>query len=557
VLRVNSDLYRTYVSPSAQVASVGTATGFGYSLYQRYLSGSSVVDMLPKHQTFELLIGSRKGRLGDRSCVNNQVNALLTPKVTGRTVSDGLFVYDKDAAFLQAKLRQRYTDMPTLVGECAYSVQNTGYAMLSPSWGDMLYKTDPIVPDRNNVFVARRSYGFKWVPLSSSIFGLIRTVVYIGLYEHCTSSMYSNYVDAKLDTWAETVSVANGVVTYHKSAAIRRTATSRSGDFSLIWGCWLGNLDPLQLSASVWAQLDHRDDGSSVIPRVTYSNVMDARCNDEKNINDLLFHLACGMFHCVNNSADNRPADKQLYDMSLTALDQCSYTQCNSIAFLTDIRRIGSEIGDAVKLIHDPTNLRAWSQLYLGLRYGTRLTASDIQSIASGLREARSRLNGRRFSVVRSMLSEELPSGRKGWSASRELRFKIGYISDKNLLNAVQATLYDWDLLPTFENVWDLIPLSFVVDWVVNISALCDQIDKRDYVKRIDVLGCTDSYKDTYITDIDLTAYGFEKAPVSFTIYNRTTSPSLPRPRISLDWGHSSGINILDAVAILINKLVK
>jgi hypothetical protein len=55
--------------------------------------------------------------------------------------------------------------------------------------------------------------------------------------------------------------------------------------------------------------------------------------------------------------------------------------------------------------------------------------------------------------------------------------------------NGVMTTinnLMKWDAWPTLENTWDLIPLSFVVDWFLPVQDILGQIDaavQAPYIK--------------------------------------------------------------------------
>lgn len=557
MLVTNQTLCQTYASPAVTVSSSWVNVGICYSCYYSEKSSNEQVASFPRHQLYEGLISGPKSRLGDRPCTNYQVHARLLPQITGRSATNGITNFDGNSTDLQNYLRLKFTDRPTVIGECAFNSNMSGTAIIHPSWGSFQLRNNPIITGQRNQSIKIRSTGYYWIPLSSVQFGLVRTSVTVSQYENATS-IYMDAVSVTLTSWVESFKLVNGVYTSTQSAGTTLRCSSRKSDtYALAMGCINGNLNPLALGGEIWSSFDHHIDDSKPHLTMTYSDAADSRCSNPVSHKALQERLAMGMLVCSNTTNENYPSNSQWHDMSLTALDNCAYTSCNSIAFLRDFRRFGSEIEDGLKLLKNPLSLKAWSSLYLGVRYGSRLTMSDLKSIGDGLREAKYRLKSKRFSVVRSKLTTDLQVNYKGWTAKREMIFKIGYRTDKDLLHLVTVNLYNWGLLPTTENLWDLVPYSFVLDWFVGINKLCSAIDRRGLEQSLDILGCTYSYKDTYTTTIDLTEFGYEATTVSYTVYHRYTRSSLPHATLFVDWGHSSSINLVDAVFLLIQRILK
>jgi hypothetical protein len=101
--------------------------------------------------------------------------------------------------------------------------------------------------------------------------------------------------------------------------------------------------------------------------------------------------------------------------------------------------------------------------------------------------------------------------------------------------------LIDWDVFPTFQNLWDLIPLSFVLDWFVDFEKYFDIVDQASYATWLQVLEVLSSTKTTF-HQVPLDKFlPIQKqgriviGSVNYSRYVRVVSPYLTIPRLRLE----------------------
>lgn len=194
------------------------------------------------------------------------------------------------------------------------------------------------------------------------------------------------------------------------------------------------------------------------------------------------------------------------------------------LKYPSDIRiKFGQVLGDAVSnsraleintgmwfkeflsLITHPTDTflgwidtlpKSISNLYLTWHYGLRLTIKDFRTMVSSLLEryCSNYYQHDKVSVSSSLTTEwrDITIGDVPFKVRETYACKIYYspISLESVENAT-ALLRDWDLFPTFANLWDMIPYSFVIDWFTNLGDLFSALDSQLMATELPLIGCT------------------------------------------------------------------
>lgn len=242
-------------------------------------------------------------------------------------------------------------------------------------------------------------------------------------------------------------------------------------------------------------------------------------------------------------------------DLCDSAVDNCHFVDINSIAYLKEA--VGY-LELLVQVIHGdfgklPSSL---SDLWLSGRYGVRLTVSDTESLRSGLQRA---VNGRSpYETVHSRASCSPSHSSMFSSYTQALAYKI-YLADdwSKVLKGIRKMM-DWDIWPTLQNSWDLIPFSFIIDWFVDVGTIFEKDDIVNYWQYLNITSCVWSFKDVAKPTSGLVKLdGLDVAMSDFTIkrYTRKVQSSPDYPSFDLNNGSGlSSTHILDAGAIIIQR---
>jgi hypothetical protein len=183
--------------------------------------------------------------------------------------------------------------------------------------------------------------------------------------------------------------------------------------------------------------------------------------------------------------------------------------------------------------------------------YGINLTAKDTARII-GITAKRCR---RRSDDVLVQRTSSLGSYSSDQGHGRfDKHWKVYYRSTDTGLAGVINELYRADMMLTTENVWDLIPYSFVVDWFADIQNFCDQMDANGHLASLPVVFVVES--ELVLTEIDqplLRDYFGASGIVSSEFYNRTGSRTLPlSPVLPTFEGVRYDPNVLTASALTV-----
>jgi len=107
---------------------------------------------------------------------------------------------------------------------------------------------------------------------------------------------------------------------------------------------------------------------------------------------------------------------------------------------------------------------------------------------------------------------------------------------------------------PTLENIWDLIPYSFVVDWFIDIGGLLERVDTRLRLLRLNIRYTTMSKKDIVRYNIRPSV----ELPLSGTVekvhYHRWVSDQCPVPALSAQPTFQGFNHWLESGALILSR---
>lgn len=165
------------------------------------------------------------------------------------------------------------------------------------------------------------------------------------------------------------------------------------------------------------------------------------------------------------------------YEMSRHArelIEAVNDYDSNAIAYAADLRSAGSTIREILHLTADFKNPKAWAKAWLSYQFGDRLQIADTAELFESIE--RSLSHRQLYTKVRKTLNWSSSSTTYRETHSLTSHLIVANSSYNDVMTGIK-NLMRWDAWPTLENTWDMVPLSFLVDWIVPVSDLLGQID--------------------------------------------------------------------------------
>lgn len=224
----------------------------------------------------------------------------------------------------------------------------------------------------------------------------------------------------------------------------------------------------------------------------------------------------------------------------------------NGLAFTRDTSRLIRDtsrlIRDIRKVRHDPRRL---GSIWLSYRYGHRLYYSDCQKLRKGLEDVRKvkpiRFRGRHTEVLTLL---------PGTETTITYNFTLYASSFSTTDLDLGSTIRSLDFWPSAENLWDLVPYSFVCDWFVNLTDICKRYDMRQDILRFPIKGAVQSVK-LATRSVSESSQGSGYADVTLYIRTPLTPASLSTTLLSMNLSFLDGVSLLhtaDALALAMKK---
>lgn len=247
-----------------------------------------------------------------------------------------------------------------------------------------------------------------------------------------------------------------------------------------------------------------------------------------------------------------------LCELGNQCISGCSEFSSNLLAYASDLKKTGDTIKALLELARSPTNPKSWASAWLSARYGDKLAWQDTKELMLAIKSELSQVedNLRGALLSRGMLSsviQDIPLSL--YSSAQRLNFQKAYFWPRDWNKAMKwiRNAMEWDYWPTLENTWDMIPLSFVVDWFVHIGDWLGGIDRLVYMQYIDLASIIVSEKDIFSCNLawlnsHLTLTRCVRAQC--VVYKRRHTSSLDWQPFGGLFGLPSSINVVDAGAL-------
>lgn len=235
----------------------------------------------------------------------------------------------------------------------------------------------------------------------------------------------------------------------------------------------------------------------------------------------------------------------------------------DALTFIAELDEVVKQFKNVLKLFRKLSALKNWRTInseYLGTRYGWRVLIYDLIGLDKAihnLSEARTRYSersGDQYSWT------TLNTSNFSWSAfggkiDTETRYEVSRRG--SVVADIEVPAFQFNPL---QSGWELIPLSFVLDWVVGVgtalSALSFAARQKAYTAstgyRIKVTRSMSAYC-TYYTSKFVSGYGFTQqgqANAEVSIRQPANINYIPHLAVKLN-----GMKVLDLLALTLQRL--
>jgi hypothetical protein len=253
----------------------------------------------------------------------------------------------------------------------------------------------------------------------------------------------------------------------------------------------------------------------------------------------------------MNLFPDKFPIEDKHYGLLAQEASQTvNANNVNMIAFLRDLRKPQELIPKLRNL--RKLKLKGVSGEYLGVQYGILPTISDIQAIIRACKAAKAYLDKNGFKTYTAGWHKEIKQN--GLTSELTQRIKLAIEDEDDAFQELIQRLESMGTLPTFVNIWDLVPYSFVVDWFIDVGGLLERVDTHLRLLRLNIRYVTMSRK-TKVSgkmpvDVGTTFVG----SIDWVHYHRWTSDQCPVPPLSLETTFQDFNTWLEAGALLAQR---
>lgn len=197
------------------------------------------------------------------------------------------------------------------------------------------------------------------------------------------------------------------------------------------------------------------------------------------------------------------------------------------------------------------------SSMYLFGKYAVLPTVSDCKRLLAGAQRSSLFLSKQRLHS-RRVTSIDDPNALVAQHTA-VLTVECAGFSDDISGNVMQfiADGKKWGLYPEVENLWDILTLSFVVDWFVQFGDLFQDVNAYlDQKYYFPIKYCVMSEKWRVDRSITSIAPGYQaEGVVQFSYYTRWISRELPLPTVSLSTESLVGNHLLESTALILQRL--
>lgn len=183
--------------------------------------------------------------------------------------------------------------------------------------------------------------------------------------------------------------------------------------------------------------------------------------------------LADPVLHSPNYEAvfDRTHRNPNWHELAARAYQGLAFSDINGIAFLNDAAEMGAAFSSMAKTLKSipSKRVKAAASAWLSVHYGFKLQLLDTITLRDEL--VKQSLRNTRESKCQS--AEYYEHGGVSYRAG----YQVFYNEFDQLISEFDQLVRISDLVLTSENMWDMVPYSFVIDWFISIGDVLSALD--------------------------------------------------------------------------------
>lgn len=247
-------------------------------------------------------------------------------------------------------------------------------------------------------------------------------------------------------------------------------------------------------------------------------------------------------------------------DLCQSAIQDARSVDINSLQFVRELFELKDSILGWLRLLRGKATPKSVSKAFLGLRYGLNLTLKDTEKLKDAITSEFEMVYRKYYRYCRAQAQESIVinSGLlQDIAVDQYFYYKIYYDPVDTGFRSLIRKLMNWDVFPTFQNIWDLIPLSFVLDWFMDFENYFDIVDTGGYIMYLKVIEAIETRKTVFhsvpldkFLPVNMGSWNLSGS-IDYTRYERVIKPYITLPRLRLDTP-SNFSNFAELTAIIL-----
>lgn len=233
-------------------------------------------------------------------------------------------------------------------------------------------------------------------------------------------------------------------------------------------------------------------------------------------------------------------------DLAARAVKQKNTLDMNVFEFLRDL----PNAKEMIPRLKNLKSLKTHAGNFLAFKYGILPTASDLMLIIGAFKARKpyfDKFGSQVFNASNRVVQEV---GLMAYTLDQYVKVPIAN-EDCDLQRLLDA-LDNFGMGLTLSNAWDLVKLSFVLDWFIDVGGFLERIDNNLRLLRYNIPYVTMSCKKTAIGEISPSNSNLMSGPIEWRYYHRWVSSHCPLPPLTLSITPTISNHWLEASALLV-----